>query len=132
MADSRNWLDWVRYAEDDWLRALEDLERWPRGASFDLHQSCEKYLKAVLIKRQAPVPRLHDLEPLLDLIEPTIPEESLERQAALLLSVIVRPSRYPGNFAEPTTEEAKKLAEAARVLRSLARAKLGLEAQTEE
>lgn len=124
MPDSRDFKRWVRYAKEDYQAALLILERHPRNASFDLQQSAEKYLKAVLIARGLEPDRTHDLVILLLSIEPSLTQEVREVSAAQLLSFVGSRVRYPDRFDDIGVEEAQALAEAAQVLHSFAQQKL--------
>ena len=126
MADSRDWSEWVQYAETDWRRGSRDVTEFPRGAGFDLHQSAEKYLKAILVHQKIEVPFSHDLQALLEIIDSGLAFDSREMLAAKLLTLVAPRGRYPGNFGEPTVPEAKALMEASGVLRGFARTKLNL------
>jgi HEPN domain-containing protein len=126
VADSRNWHDWVRFAEVDWIRANRDLEEFPVAAGVDLQQAAEKYLKAVLVSRNLEPSRTHSLLALLLAVEPGIAQDSPEAAAAQLISRIFPAGRYPGGLPEATVPEAQALARATGVLRDFARTQLGL------
>jgi HEPN domain-containing protein len=89
------------------------------GATFHAQQCVEKYLKALLLDREQPFPRTHDVVALRDLCHQngiiiSVELESLERLAAYAVQV-----RYPGE--DPTVEEAKEALQIARVVRRFAR-----------
>ncbi len=59
--------EWVGKAEDNYLSAL-DLSRRRKNRVPDVicnrcEQSAEKYLKALLVRRKIPIPKIHDLGP---------------------------------------------------------------------
>jgi HEPN domain-containing protein len=58
---SDDWREWLEYARSDYEEATSALSRGSfREACFHAQQSCEKLLKAMLIKRGAFMP-IHDL-----------------------------------------------------------------------
>jgi HEPN domain-containing protein len=126
MADSKDVNDWVRFAEDDFQGALEMLSAHPRIASRLFGEACEKYLKAVMLARGVEPPQTHNLRRLLAELDPTFANDSLEVAAASLLTGAAPAGRYPGEWGEPSAEQAQALHRAAEVLRSKARAWLGL------
>jgi HEPN domain-containing protein len=132
MADSSEWQDWVVYAENDWAGTRLLLPDLPTQATYLMVQSVEKYLKAVLLFTGQEPSRTHNLKDLLLSIDPNTLRSSREWIAADLLTRVTPISRYPADIAEPTRDEAQQLFDAAGFLRKLARAKLGLETQTEE
>lgn len=127
MADSKDVNDWVRFAEDDFQGAVEMLSAHPRIASRLFGEACEKYLKAVMLFRGVEPPQTHNLRRLLAELEPQFLPDSLEVSAASLLTGAAPAGRYPGEWGEPSLEEARALHRAALVLRSLARTWLGLD-----
>ena len=131
MADSRNWRDWARFAEVDWIRANRDLQEFPVAAGVDLQQAAEKYLKAVLVSRGLEPSRTHSLLALLLAVEPEIAQETAEVAAAQLISRIFPAGRYPGGLPEPTVPEAQALARATGVLRDYAMRLLSLKSDLE-
>lgn len=100
--------EWIEKAEDD-LRAANWLMRAPRVAfdavGFHTQQCAEKYMKAVLQERTIPFPKTHDLEELLDLIQPALPEIEILRERAKFLSDLAVESRYPGSWANESTAQ---------------------------
>jgi HEPN domain-containing protein len=58
---SDDWKEWFQYAKSDYEEALSVLSRNSfKEACFHAQQSCEKLLKAILIKRGMFIP-IHDL-----------------------------------------------------------------------
>ncbi len=108
---------------DEWLaKAREDLTVAQLSAANKLWNPCcfhaqqcgEKGLKALLEAHQMLIPRTHDLEQLLDELEPMV-DVNLIRDAAALLSAYGVEARYPGFNAEES-EATAAVAEANRVV----------------
>ncbi|MBI4728223.1 MAG: HEPN domain-containing protein [Acidobacteria bacterium] len=116
-------LRWAAYAEEDWEYGVAGIERFPRGAGWNLHQAAEKYLKAVLLGEGWDPPRTHDLLHLLDAIHPDRGDE-LERALSALAPFGVA-SRYPGDLPRVTPDEAARARDAAAVVRRFAGARPG-------
>lgn len=120
-------LSWIQVAEEDFKLAQVALRRKAPltcGACFHAQQCAEKYLKAALVSRQQPFPRVHDLAALGDLCAQAgmllgISSDDLDT----LSSYAVR-ARYPGE--QPTPEEAREALHIASVVRTLMRAFLGI------
>lgn len=126
MPDSRDVQRWVKYAKEDYEAAMLVMPSHPRNASFDLQQSAEKYLKAVLIAQGIEPDRTHDLVVLLLAIDVSLTQDSRVVCAAQLLSFVGSRVRYPDRFEDIRIEEAQALAEAATELREFAQNKLVL------
>jgi HEPN domain-containing protein len=116
---------WIIYAEQDWLYALNGLEKFPRPATWSLQQAAEKYLKALLLHLGKEPPRGHDLLFLLTLTGILLPDDV--RDAAAELNVYGPTRRYPGDLPEITSEEAISAKVATNVLRLWVRGQLELE-----
>jgi len=89
------------------------------GATFHAQQCAEKYLKALLVMKQVPFPRTHDLSALVRLCQQngiilTIPEDDLDKLSAFAVEV-----RYPG--IQSTSEEAKEALSIAKIIRKNSR-----------
>lgn len=93
-----DYLPWLEYAEEDFLNIENNLasERVPWGSvCFHAQQAGEKLLKALLLSRDQPPTRLHDLVALLErcvAIEPRLAE--IEDDCRLL-SLYAISARYP-------------------------------------
>jgi HEPN domain-containing protein/predicted nucleotidyltransferase len=91
--------EWVRKAEADWLAAKrEGMGKPPlyEVACFHCQQAAEKYFKAMLQQLGLPVPRTHELNPLLDMLLPhDVTLASLRRGLGRLSDYAVD-VRYPG------------------------------------
>lgn len=119
-------LRWATVAEDDWEYALAGMERFPRGAGWNFHQTAEKYLKALLLLEGQEPPRTHDLLHLLGLAEPDVDPSGEIATAASALAPFGVSSRYPGDLAHVTPEGALRAREAAAAIRRFSRNRLGL------
>ncbi len=127
MPDSRDPRRWIEYAENDFQAGSQIKNRIASSAAFLFHASSEKYLKAVLLQNEIPVPHTHDISILLQSIQPNLVVNSREQQAAKLLDVVFNISRYPDDLLEMGLEETSSAFEATVVLRAYAREKLGLD-----
>ncbi len=67
---------------------------------FHAQQCAEKYLKAVLLENDLRVPRIHDLEALLNQLMPLYPALSRVLHFARILSAMAVEVRYPGMSAD--------------------------------
>ena len=96
--------EWIDKAEGDFRTASREM-----GASdapnydavcFHAQQCIEKLLKAVLIREEVLVPRIHNLGRLYELLHDKIPELSLESEKLLFLTNVGMATRYPGESAD--------------------------------
>ncbi len=126
MPEAMNWQDWVQFAEDDYQTALEILEKRVPLAVNLFHTSCEKYLKAILVKAGTVPDRSHDLLKFLLFLEPNLEMENPLWLAARELNVKLISARYPSRTS-PVTKDAQLAQHHAKLLRALARERLGLE-----
>ncbi|MDE0426976.1 MAG: HEPN domain-containing protein [Candidatus Poribacteria bacterium] len=95
-------LEWVEKAEEDY--SIAELARqasrpFHNSICFHAQQCIEKYLKAWLQEADVPVPRTHDLEELLALIEPTLPAWAQWQPDFKRITEYAVDSRYPGDSA---------------------------------
>jgi HEPN domain-containing protein len=92
----------VRKAERDY-RAAQKLaggtEPFHDQLCFFCQQSAEKYLKALLEELAQPVPRIHLLYELLDLLLPSHPALRPLRRGLIFLTRFAVETRYPGDNA---------------------------------
>ncbi|MCY4567219.1 MAG: HEPN domain-containing protein, partial [Candidatus Poribacteria bacterium] len=111
-------LEWIEKAEEDYdMAALARQASRPFHNSICFHaQQCiEKYLKAWLQETDVPVPRTHDLEELLVLIVPTLPDWSQWQPDFKRITEYAVNSRYPGDSATAEdTEHAMRICDAVR------------------
>src|SRR5262249_38340710 len=123
----RHTAQWVRKAEDDLAGARTMSASTPPQRDlvcFHCQQAAEKYLKALLQELGDPVPRIHDLEELLDLMlvhDPTL--KPLRRVLHSLTGYAVD-YRYPGRRA--TTRQMQSALRNAERVRAELRPRLGL------
>ena len=127
MTEANDPLAWVQRAEEDFILARTALRRkqpLASGACFHAQQCAEKYMKSLLISRNADFPKTHDLLLLNNLCSANgILLEIDQKHLNTLTDYAVR-TRYPGN--DPNTEDAKEAIELAKLVRSLARKFLGM------
>ncbi len=100
---------WLRYAAEDLIvaeRLLTDAGPAPRQACYLSQQGAEKALKAALISLRIEFPKTHDL----DRLQTLFPADWLvtsDHPDLARLSAWVIEARYPGDWAEPTLEDAQ-------------------------
>ena len=90
--------EWVEKAESDHTVAriiLEENLRLYDQICFHCQQSAEKYLKALLVEADHPVPKTHDLELLLHRLKPFHPELMKLLRGVSRLTDHAVDSRYP-------------------------------------
>ena len=95
-------LEWIEKAEEDYN--IAELARqasrpFHNSICFHAQQCIEKYLKAWLQEADIPVPRTHDLEELLVLIETTLPTWAQWQPDFKRITEYAVDSRYPGDSA---------------------------------
>jgi len=83
---------WSRTAA---TRSFEAADLWQY-----IDGDAEKYLKAFLVSRQIEFPKTHDLEELLELLEPVHSELAAALEGIEMLSPFGVKIRYPGDFPE--------------------------------
>ncbi len=120
--------EWVKKAESDYQLAVSLMRRRKPPvrdqACFLFQQASEKYLKARLEEAGVNVPKTHDLEMLIQLLNPIEPLwTSLSSAAQQLTRYAVR-FRYPGY--EATAQEMKTAQKDAKAIRQEVRLALGL------
>jgi len=81
----------VRLAEDEAFRDI---------VVFHAQQAAEKYLKALLTRRQIEFPKTHEIRRLLELLRPSDPEVADALPDARWLDPFGVEIRYPGDRAE--------------------------------
>lgn len=119
--------EWVEKAEADFISAGREYRarKQPNfdAACFFAQQCLEKYLKARLVQAGANVPRIHDLEALLELILPLEPLWEVFRPQLATLTSYAVVFRYPGESA--TRDMAKTAVSDAKAIRLQIRAGFG-------
>ena len=93
------------------------------AVSFHSQQCAEKYLKAVMVENGVRVPRIHDLEALLNLLASRHPELQKVIHLARILSAMAVEVRYPGMTADE--DDAEESVRAAVAIREVVRVILG-------
>ena len=105
---------WLRYADSDLLLVTAALNGQRSAGEICSHaqQATEKAFKALLELQQVEVPRIHNLVQLHSLVE-----ASLHVPVSLVrlerLTDLQSEARYPGEWPEPTDEEARWSADVA-------------------
>ena len=126
---------WVEFAELD-CQAAERMLQPPdplyRVAGFHAQQYIEKYLKAALEEVERPIPRDHEIVPLIDLVEDLVPElrplrESLDQASPFAASHRCPPATVAATEIEADAEQA---AETMRAVRTIVRRWLGIPGET--
>ncbi len=118
---------WAARAEEDYLlvrSALRHKKPLTYGACFHAQQCAEKYLKAILIDRDQPFPKTHDLLALSDLCARAGIFVAIDADQLDVLSAYAVQVRYPGQ--DPTPEEAQEALKIAKSVRRFARKLLGI------
>jgi len=119
---------WVRKAEDDLAGARQLAASKPPKRDlvcFHCQQAAEKYLKALLQELGAAVPKIHDLDTLLDLLLPHDATLARLRRGLKGLSRQAIDYRYPGHRA--STRQMRSALRIAERVRVELRIRLGLE-----
>lgn len=126
MSDSTNPAAWMARAEEDYTVLQAVLRRrrpLTNSACFHAQQCVEKYLKAILVARNQPFPKTHDLRILSNLCEQAGVILGLDINRIDALSFYAVHTRYPGE--DPTVEEARSAREIAKTVRHFVRSLLG-------
>jgi HEPN domain-containing protein len=119
--------EWVKKAEEDYELAKQgNKSKVPvhDGVCFHCQQCAEKYLKGLMEELGLSIPKVHDLEPLLNLIVGHHPTLRPYRRGLAFLTEFAVDSRYPGN--DPTKRQALAALRWAGRVRKEARALLGI------
>jgi HEPN domain-containing protein len=125
--------EWVQKAEGDYSSALLLLRsrKSPNydAARFHSQQCAEKYLKALLQKRNIAFPKTHDLAELVKLLSTSDPQWLLLTPQLEELSKAAVEVRYIGTSS--TKQEASEAVAVAKQVRDLARHSLSLRTQAD-
>lgn len=127
MSTETDFLDWIDYAEADYVAARTMLRRQRpliNHACYCSQQCGEKYLKALLAFKSIAIPRTHDLIRLSELCANVGIWVAVDLQSLNTLSEYAMTTRYPGDA--PTLEEAQEALTIAKAVRRFARKYLGL------
>jgi len=118
----------VAKAEEDFLSALDLARRRKRPVwstvCFHTQQCAEKYLKARMEEAGLPIPKMHDLDVLLNQLLPLEPLWAALRPALQTLADYAVDFRYPGHTAHKP--HAQRALRDCRAVRREARLSLGL------
>jgi len=121
--------EWLAYADDD-LRfahlglAVPGKQGPPyRLVAYHAQQCAEKYLRAYLVWRGVDFPRTHNISTLLELCSDYAQWPPTLRDAEELTDYAVA-TRYPGEAAEVTAQDAQRAIEVAEQVRTPVRAAL--------
>ncbi len=111
---------WLEKADHDLITARQTL-LLPDGPTdtvcFHAQQAIEKALKAVLVSRQVPFPKTHNLLRLMDLALSYMPDLEGYRQDFAQMSLYSAEVRYPDDWFGPDRDDANQsLAVAERVV----------------
>lgn len=120
--------EWTRKAEDNYISALTLARRRSRPVPDVVCNQCqqcaEKYLKALLVRYQLDLPKIHDLLQLEELVVQVEPDIRLIHANLAALNPYGIDIRYPG--LEATVAEAQEAVRAVKKVRKFVRSKLGL------
>ena len=123
----RTTAEWVRKAEADLVAARQLTAAKPRvndPICFHCQQAIEKYLKALLQELRVPIPRIHDLDDILDLLIPRDSTLQRLRRGLNLLTQYAVEYRYPGMTAN--SRQANSAIRLAENVRKEIRIRLGI------
>jgi HEPN domain-containing protein len=128
MSGINNPLAWIERAEEDLVVARSILRRKQpliNSACYHAHQCAEKYLKAVLITKDAVFPKTHDLlmlSTLCDEVGIIVPIDPKILNALNDYSINIR---YPGET--PSLQDARDAVKIAQSVRKFVRKLLGIQ-----
>ena len=118
---------WIQKAENDLVTARQTL-LLPDGPTdtvgFHAQQAVEKSLKALLTFHQLDFPKTHDLVRLSDLAMRFVDDLGRFRERFAELSAYAVEIRYPGDWSEPSREEAQEALSSAEEVMNLLKQKL--------
>jgi HEPN domain-containing protein/predicted nucleotidyltransferase len=112
---------WIERAEEDFRIATMSMAAADSATGaicFHAHACAEKLLKGLIVKHGSHPPRTHALPELLSLQAPAIRADVALIEACALLQTLYPSSRYPGE-PMPTSDEARRAFDAARLVRDL-------------
>ena len=118
--------DWILLADKDMYAAeimLKDEYSLTNIVAFHCQQAIEKYLKAVLIEKDIPVIKTHDLIKLNGVIK-EMNDLGIDENILITINEAYIESRYPGELGlmpdgMPSNEQAKEFIECAREIRTI-------------
>ena len=117
---------WIILADKDLMAAeivLKDDYPLTNIAAFHCHQMIEKYLKAYLIEKDAPLIKTHDLIKLNGMIK-NIKDLGIDENKLIIINEVYIESRYPGEIGllpdgMPADEQAKEFIEYAKEIKMI-------------
>lgn len=101
-------LRWLRYSSNDIALALRLINADPSApahACWLCQQTAEKAIKAALVLEKIRFPHTHDLDTLLDMLPEGWAVKNEHKDLSELVDWVVN-ARYPGDWPEPTHEDA--------------------------
>jgi HEPN domain-containing protein len=112
--------EWIRKADLDFdsasqLAAVGD--RFREVVAFHAQQASEKYLKALLVRHEIDPPKTHDLETLLERLQPFYRSETVAMRPAAALSPFGVEIRYPSDAPELLPGGQEEVLRLARIVR---------------
>ncbi len=125
--DSKNYIDWFKKADEDELNALSILKHrdgTPSGVCFFSQQIAEKYLKGLLVYRDKPFRKVHDLIDLETLLKDFYADITNFHNDFALLNRFYIKTRYPGDFPEFSWQDAENAYEAAKGIKQFVLSKI--------
>ena len=111
--DSTEAARWLAYAIEDLEHGKLGVTAFPRAAAWSFQQAAEKALKSLLLAAGQPVPRVHDLAYLLQMVEAKFPHSSELLDAVMELAEVSTVSRDPADMEEITTRDGLRFQAAA-------------------
>ena len=102
---------WLLKAEEDFNAANSLLTygiSFLSTVCFHSQQAAEKYLKAFLTYHQVEFPKTHDIDELLELIDPINDKLAESLRDVIILTNYGVDARYPGDFPALTDDDAKQ------------------------
>lgn len=109
-------LRWLRYANNDVTLALYLINTKPNApplACWLCQQSAEKAIKSALVLEQIRFRRTHDLDTLIDILPESWTVKNVHKDLSELTDWNIN-ARYPGDWSEPTYEDAVRAESIAR------------------
>ncbi len=94
--------EWIKKAEGDYLVIKHEINSNKPvydAICFHAQQSIEKYLKALINEYEIVIPKIHDLNTLLNICKPFFPEIEKYKEEISNLSTFAITFRYPGEDA---------------------------------
>ena len=123
--------EWIDKAEGDYYTAqrevnVSDMPNFD-AATYHAQQCVEKYIKALMVLKQIPFPKTHNVIELLNLL-PTKYHSLLSKDEQQLLTIYATVTRYPGDYEDISLIEAKSAVRVADKVRKAIRAVMPKEA----